>query len=144
MNQTNDAMLSARQKLFVKNALRDPVLFATHILGLDLWPREAEILRAIRDHRRTAIKACHGVGKTFTLAVATLWWLARYPEGVVLMTSPTQRQVEIALENGSISRRKNDPPESLDSGWAGREDARGAGGRGCCGWIRCASYDTRF
>ena len=43
------------------------------------------------------MKACHGVGKTFTLAIATLWWLARYPEGIVLITSPTQRQVRTQL-----------------------------------------------
>ena len=43
------------------------------------------------------MKACHGVGKTFTLAMAALWWLARYPEGIVLTTSPTQRQVRTQL-----------------------------------------------
>ena len=43
------------------------------------------------------MKACHGVGKTFTIAVAALWWLARYPEGIVLTTSPTQRQVRTQL-----------------------------------------------
>ena len=80
-----------------KNVVRDPVLFASHVLGLDLWPREAEILRSIKTQRRTAIKACHGVGKTFTLAVAALWWLARYREGIVLTTSSTQRQVRTQL-----------------------------------------------
>ncbi len=43
------------------------------------------------------MKACHGIGKTFTLAVAALWWLARYREGIVLTTSPTQRQVRTQL-----------------------------------------------
>ncbi|MGO9057290.1 MAG: hypothetical protein ACLQU2_07880 [Candidatus Binataceae bacterium] len=43
------------------------------------------------------MKACHGVGKTFSLAVATLWWLARYHDGIVLTTSPTQRQVRTQL-----------------------------------------------
>jgi hypothetical protein len=97
MKMESDHELSDEQKSVVRKVVRDPVLFATHMLGVDLWPREVEILRAIKDHRRTAIKACHGVGKTFTLAVATLWWLARYPEGVVLMTSPTQRQVRTQL-----------------------------------------------
>jgi terminase large subunit-like protein len=59
--------------------------------------REAEILQSIKTNRRTAVKACHGVGKTFTLAVAALWWLARYPEGIVLTTTPTQRQVRTQL-----------------------------------------------
>jgi hypothetical protein len=75
----------------------DPVLFAVHILGVNLWDREAEILESIKTHRRTAVKAAHGFGKTFTLALATLWWLARYPEGIVLTTSPTQRQVRTQL-----------------------------------------------
>jgi phage terminase large subunit len=55
-----------------------------------------EILR-IQQRRRTAVKACHGVGKTFTLAAAILWWLARYKEGIVLTTSATQRQIRTQL-----------------------------------------------
>src|SRR5689334_6387013 len=89
--------LSPEQQRFVRKVVRDPVLFATHILGIDLWPCEMEILRSIKTHRRTAVKACHGVGKTFTLAVVALWWLARYREGIVLTTSPTQRQVRTQL-----------------------------------------------
>ena len=97
MENKNDQELSAEQKLFIKKVLRDPVLFTTHVLGIDLWLREIEILRSIKNHRRTAVKACHGVGKTFTLAVAALWWLARHREGIVLTTSPTQRQVRTQL-----------------------------------------------
>src|SRR5579862_1222384 len=89
--------LTPEQIAMFKNVVRDPVLFASHVLGLDLWPREAEILRSIKTHRRTAIKACHAVGKTFTLAVAALWWLARYRDGIVLITSSTQRQVRTQL-----------------------------------------------
>ncbi|MFZ0678106.1 hypothetical protein [Candidatus Binatus sp.] len=92
-----DQELSAEQKSFIRKVVGDPALFATHVLGVDLWQREAEILRSIKTHRRTAVKACHGVGKTFTLAAAALWWLARYPEGIVLTTSPTQRQVRTQL-----------------------------------------------
>jgi len=97
MKKGNDNGLKPEQIAMFKNVVRDPVLFATHLLSLDLWPREVEILRSIKTHRRTAIKACHGVGKTFTLAVAALWWLARYREGVVLTTSSTQRQVRTQL-----------------------------------------------
>jgi phage terminase large subunit len=97
MKTRNNSELSARQKLFVRNVMSDPALFATHVLGVSLWKREAEILQSIKTHRRTAVKACHGVGKTFTIAVAALWWLARYPEGIVLTTSPTQRQVRTQL-----------------------------------------------
>jgi len=85
--------LTPDQKAYVRKVLGDPVLFATHILGAGLWKREAEILRSIQNNRRTAIKACHGAGKTYSLALAALWWLARYPQGIVLTTCPTLRQV---------------------------------------------------
>ena len=52
-------------------------------------------------HKRSAQDrnkgSCHGVGKTFTLSLAALWWLARYREGIVLTTSPTERQVRTQL-----------------------------------------------
>jgi transposase InsO family protein len=58
-----------------------------------LVSREAELLKSIANCRRTAVKACHGAGKTYTLALAVLWWLARYENGIVLTTSPTFRQM---------------------------------------------------
>ena len=97
MKKKNNCELTEQQISFVKKIVRDPVLFASELLGVGLWEREVEILQSIRTQRRTAVKASHGVGKTFTLAVATLWWLARYPEGIVLTTSPTERQVRTQL-----------------------------------------------
>jgi len=91
MKKKDNGELTMLQKYRIRRALKDPVLFANEILGVSLWQREVEILRSIKKQRRTAVKACHGVGKTFVLAVATLWWLARFREGIVLTTSPTQR-----------------------------------------------------
>jgi phage terminase large subunit len=96
MKKTKRA-LTAKQRAYAQKLIRDPVLFATQVLGVELWEREVEILRSIQTHRRTAIRACHGVGKTFTLAVAVLWCLARYEDGIVLTTAPTLRQVETQL-----------------------------------------------
>ncbi len=95
--KTEMLALTVKQQKYARRLIKDPVLFASHFLGVELWEREVEILRATESERRTAIKACHGVGKTFTLAVAALWWLARYPEGIVLTTSPTLRQVRTQL-----------------------------------------------
>ena len=77
--------------------ISDPVLFATNILDTQLWQREIDILRSIQIHTRTAIKACHSIGKTFTLALAALWWLVRWADGIVLTTAPTFRQVGTQL-----------------------------------------------
>src|SRR5579859_7523462 len=81
----------------VRKAIVDPVLFARRILGVELWERQVEILQSIRHNRKTAIKACNAAGKTFTLAVAALWYLARYKDGVVITTSATYRQVETQI-----------------------------------------------
>src|ERR1700728_3732602 len=89
--------LSIEQKEYARRVIQDPVLFASHVLGVDLWAREVEIVQTIRLHRRTAINACHGVGKTFSLAVSGLWWLARDREGILLTTSSTLRQVRPQL-----------------------------------------------
>jgi phage terminase large subunit len=97
MTDNSNSELSLEQQRFVRKVISDPVLFAIHILGVDLWEREAELARSIKHNRKTAVKACHASGKTFTLAVAALWWLAGYPEGIVLTTSPTQRQVRTQL-----------------------------------------------
>jgi hypothetical protein len=78
----NKKTLSDEQKARTRKTLIEPVLFAKRVLGATLWEKEVEILESIKKNRRTAIKACHGVGKTFSLAVATLWWLTRglHPE----------------------------------------------------------------
>lgn len=73
--------------------VRDPVRFAQIILKHRTWPRQEEILRAVVEHQRVAVKAAHSVSKSFTAAELLLWWLVNFPDGVVLTTSPTQRQV---------------------------------------------------
>jgi len=95
--KTKKHALSPQQKTFGRRVISDVVLFATAVLGVELWERQIEILRSIQNCRRTAIKSCHGIGKTFALAVAALWWLARYPDGIVLTTSSTFRQVKTQL-----------------------------------------------
>jgi hypothetical protein len=95
----NDGQLNTKQLEHLQKIVSDPVLFATHVLGVILWKRQLEILRSIQTRRRTAVKACHAAGKTFALGIAILWWLTRYSYGIVLTTSPTQRQVKTQLWN---------------------------------------------
>jgi phage terminase large subunit len=95
LSQPND--LTPEQIAEYQETIRDPVPFAHRVLGRELWECEIDILRSIECNQRTAIKSCHGVGKTFTLAIAALWWLARYEDGIVLTTAPTYRQVTTQL-----------------------------------------------
>jgi len=74
--------------------LRDPALFARIVLGADLWKTQREILSAVAQHSRVAVKACHASGKTYAIAIAVLWWLTAHRDGIVVTTAPTWLQVE--------------------------------------------------
>ena len=74
-----------------------PVGFADAYLGVNLWSKQREVLNAIRDHRRVAVKAGNGLGKGFTAAVAVLWFIRCHNPAVVLTTAPTERQVRHVL-----------------------------------------------
>jgi len=75
----------------------DPVWFAEHILGVKLLHYQKTWLRAVRDYKKVAIKTCHGVGKSFTAAIAALWYLAAHPGSEIVTTAPGQRQVKTIL-----------------------------------------------
>ena len=74
-----------------------PVGFAREYLGVKLWSKQGEVLRAVRDYRRVAVKAGNGLGKGFTAAVAVLWFVRAFKPAVVLTTAPTERQVRHVL-----------------------------------------------
>ena len=71
----------------------DPVAFARDVLGVDLWSRQREIARAVRDHARVAVRSCHAAGKTLVAAVCACWFLYTHRDAIVLTTASTFRQV---------------------------------------------------
>ena len=76
---------------------RDPVRFCRQTLGFDPWSKQREILEAIRDHDRVAVRSANAVGKTSLAARAVLWWLGGGPGSIALTTAPTDRQVRRLL-----------------------------------------------
>ena len=79
-------------KASFREKLQDPEYFTKTILNKTLWPIQAEILKSVRDNPRTAVRSCHGIGKTFTAAMCILWFLYTHPKAIVLSTAPTWRQ----------------------------------------------------
>ena len=75
------------------------VEFVRHDLKTPLWGKQAQILRAIKRHKRIAVRSCNGSGKTFVAATAVIWWLMAHPNGpaMVVTTAPTQHQVRDLL-----------------------------------------------
>lgn len=89
--------LTAEQSQKVRETLIDPVQFSKVWLDSIPWEKQEEILRSIDTKRKTAVKACHSSGKTFIAALATLHFLARWEEAIVITTAPTKNQVEKLL-----------------------------------------------
>lgn len=74
-----------------------PVEYANDVLGFYAWSKQREIMEAICDHDRVAVRACHGVGKTASAAEIVLWFLAAHRNSRVITTAPTWAQVEQLL-----------------------------------------------
>lgn len=76
---------------------REPVRFAREILGVQPWSKQVEILEAVRDNLRVAVKSGHKVGKSASAAMLALWYYCSFEAARVVMTSTTSRQVDAIL-----------------------------------------------
>lgn len=75
----------------------DPVFFCEHALGHLTWSKQREILMSVRDNEKTAVRACHGVSKTYTAAEVVVWFLNCIPNSKVITTAPTWTQIKMLL-----------------------------------------------
>lgn len=74
-----------------------PVQWIKEFLDVKLWKKQQQIAESVVNHKRTAVRSCHGSGKTFLAAQVALWWLFTRPYSTVLTTAPTGRQVNELL-----------------------------------------------
>ena len=88
-------------ELAAKNAvfLDDPAAWPEVRLGEEVWSKQREIMTALRDHRRVAVRSCHGIGKSHIASRAVAFWLDAHPPGeaFVVTTAPTYNQVRAIL-----------------------------------------------
>lgn len=101
--------------------LADPVLWIRERQGEFFWSKQRDIAESVRDHRRTAVRSCHDVGKSFTAARLTGWWLDTHPPGeaFVVTTAPTFKQVQAVLwrEIGKAHRKGHLPGRVNQTEW---------------------------
>jgi hypothetical protein len=76
-----------------------PVGWIQDKLGEFIWSKQQEIAESVRDNRYTAVKACHGPGKSFIAARTGCWWLDVHKLGdaFVVSTAPSWPQVQAIL-----------------------------------------------
>jgi hypothetical protein len=75
--------------------LNDPKLWAWDKLGLELWYKQEEVALSIVHCKDTAVRAGHGVGKSFLAALLACWWIDVHPIGRAFVgtTAPSADQV---------------------------------------------------
>lgn len=71
----------------------DPAEKARVFLGFDAWSKQRDVMRAVRNHKRVAVRSAHGVGKTAVAARVVLDFLTE-GRSIVVTTAPTWHQVE--------------------------------------------------
>lgn len=72
----------------------DPAAWAKYMLNVDLWSKQREVAESVVHNKDTAVKAGHGVGKSFLVAVLACWWIdTRYPHAIVASTAPSVQQI---------------------------------------------------
>lgn len=71
----------------------DPERFAEEVLGVRLWRKQRELLRAVVGNRRIAVRAGHKVSKSFTEAIIALWWVKTRPRASVIVTATKDKQI---------------------------------------------------
>src|ERR1051325_3357974 len=75
----------------------DPVVFCEKHLGIKPWSKQVEIMRAVAEHPRVAVRSGHKCGKTTSAAAIALWWLSTRSRATVVLTSSGGRQVSEIL-----------------------------------------------
>lgn len=74
-----------------------PDVFAREALGIDPWDRQVELLRAVAEHDRVAVRSGHKVSKSNSAAILALWFALTREDARVIMTSASARQVKSIL-----------------------------------------------
>lgn len=77
---------------YLKLALSSPVHYAEMILGLEVYPKQAEIMEAMHKYPRVAVKGCNSSGKTYSMTLYVLWALTVHDIMAVMDIAPTGAQ----------------------------------------------------
>lgn len=74
----------------------DPVAWV-HSHNIETWSKQEDIYNSVNENRYTAVRSCHGPGKSFTAATIVTWWLATKKDPFVVTSAPTSHQVRTIL-----------------------------------------------
>lgn len=95
-----------------------PAKYVRDILHVLPTPDQEEIVESVDKNRRTAVKASHGVGKTFSAAMAANYWYDCWDQHIVYVTAPTwNKALGLTFKQIKLMRRQAGlPGEILENG----------------------------
>lgn len=109
--QKFDPLAYARDQLESQINPLDPVSWVKKKTGVYMWSKQRDIARSVQNHKLTAVKSGHGVGKSFTASNLAAWWIDTHPaeDTIVISTAPSTRQVSAIMweEIRKIHRKAN-------------------------------------
>lgn len=73
--------------------LADPLPWFRDVLGCTLYPKQQDMVLAVRDNDQVSAVGCNSSGKDWTSARIALWWMATHEFSKVLITAPSTRQI---------------------------------------------------
>lgn len=101
----------------------DPVKFCNDVFERKLRDFQPEMLRAVRDNNRVAIKACRDAGKSACCAYAFWWWMATRPKSLLITTAPSGRQVKGGIWTEIRTLWQSSILPSIFKGWEVQQGA---------------------
>lgn len=90
--------------------LTDPDWIYPNLLGMQPWSKQWEVIHSVRENKRTAVRSCHGSGKTAVAAAVVLEFMLQGPCRVIT-TAPTWSQVEQLLWREIAMRHHHIQPQ---------------------------------
>ena len=94
LEATRFATREIQRKADSAKYFHDPGAWSDYMLGIRLWSKQAAIAKDVAVHKNVAVKAGHGVGKSFLAAILICWWIdTRYPRVFVASTAPSTAQI---------------------------------------------------
>lgn len=80
-----------------ENWRKYPLLCSEQFFGSRLWAKQEEVMLAVRDYAKVAVKSGNTVGKSRIAAEISLTFLLSYYPSKVIITAPTFTQIEEIL-----------------------------------------------
>ncbi len=97
LEATRFATNEIQRRTDTERYFNDPVAWGEYMIGAHLWSKQRDVMQSVVTNKSTAVKAAHGVSKSYTAGFLACWWIdtrtARYDDTFVVTTAPSLQQV---------------------------------------------------